>query len=252
VSRICLSFLAAGCLFGQLSEYEQGVALFQRGDGAGAVPHLVRAAEAQPKNAQRWKALGVAYASQKQYAEAAPAFRKACELDAKLEDACYFWGRALYGLDRFAESLDALTRADARSWRVRLAIAQAADGAGDAARADREFREALALSNGRDAGPGAAYGLFLVRQGRAGEAIPVLEAAVKIDPKSGDAETNLGRALFEMGRTADALPHLERAVSLAPTSAQAHLLLAKALVRAGRAEQAQEHFEAAAKYGTEK
>jgi tetratricopeptide (TPR) repeat protein len=251
VSRIGLSLLAAGCLFGQVSEYEQGVALFQRGDAAGAVPHLVRAADAQPKNAQRWKALGVAYASQKQYAEAAPAFRKACELDAKLEDACYFWGRALYGLDRFTESLDALARADARSWKVRLAIAQAADGAGDAARADRDFREAIALSNGRDGGPGAAYGLFLVRQGRAAEAIPVLETAVKLDPKSGEAETNLGRALFETDRP-DALRHLERAVLLAPTSAQAHLLLAKALVRAGRADQAQEHFEAAAKYGTEK
>jgi len=194
----------------------------------------------------------VAYASQKQYAEAAPAFRRACELDAKLEDACYFWGRALYGLDRFTESLEALSRADGRSWKVRLAIAQAADGAGDAARAGREFREAIALANGRDAGPGAAYGLFLVRQGRAAEAIPVLQLAVKVDPKSGEAETNLGRALFETGRTADAMPHLERAVSLAPMSAQAHLLLAKALVRAGRTEQAQEHFEAAAKYGTEK
>jgi tetratricopeptide (TPR) repeat protein len=252
VSRICLSLLAAGCLFGQGSEYEQGVALFQRGDAAAAVPHLLRAAEAQPKNAQRWKALGVAYASQKRYAEAAPAFRTACRLDVKLEEACYFWGRALYGLDRFAESLEALARADGRSWKVRLAMGQAADGAADSARAEREFREAIALSNGRDAGPGAAYGLFLVRQGRAAEAIPVLEAAVKLDPKSGDAETTLGRALFETGRTGDALPHLERAVLLAPMSAQAHLLLAKALVRAGRTDQAQEHFEAAAKYGTEK
>jgi tetratricopeptide (TPR) repeat protein len=252
VARIFLSLLAAGCLFGQTSEYEQGLALFQKGDAAGAVAHLMKAAAAAPGNAQRWKALGVAYAAQKQYAEAAPAFRKACEIDAKLEDACYFWARALYGLDRFGESLKALERADGRSWKVRLAMAQAADGAGDAARAEREFHEAVALSRGRDAGPQTAYGLFLVKQGRAAEAIPMLEAAVKLDPRSGDAVTYLGRALLEGGRVEEAVRRLEQAVRTAPESAQAHLLLAKALVRVGRASDAQKHFEAAERYGTEK
>lgn len=237
---------------GQVSEYEQGLALFQRGDAAAAVPHLARAAESEPKNAQRWKALGVAYASQKQYRQAEPAFRRACELDPKLEDACYFWARALYGLDRFDESLKALEHADGRSWKVRLAIGQAAEALGDATRADREFREAMALCRGRDAGPGTAYGLFLVRQGRGAEAIPVLEEAVKVDGRSAGAQTDLGRALLEAGRTAEAVPHLEKAVEFAPESAQAHLLLAKAYVKMGRSAEAQSHFEAAAKYGTEK
>src|SRR4051812_29543501 len=65
-----LAAFAAVCAFAQTSDYEQGIARFQQGDAAGAVPFLTRAAEANPKNAQMWKALGVAYASQKEYAAA--------------------------------------------------------------------------------------------------------------------------------------------------------------------------------------
>src|SRR3954452_6535199 len=57
-----LAALAAACALAQSSDYEQGVALFQRGDLAGAIPFLTRAAEAHPRDAQMWKALGVAYA----------------------------------------------------------------------------------------------------------------------------------------------------------------------------------------------
>lgn len=245
--------LLAACCFGvQSSEYEQGVALFDRGDAAAAVPHFRRAAESQPGNAQVWKALGAALAAEKEYAAAEPAFRRACQLDPKLPDACYFWGRTLYGLNRFNESLEALERADPGNWQVRLARAQAADGTGDAALADREFREAMALCRARDASAPVAYGVFLVRQGRSADAVPVLEEAVKRDPRSGEAETYLGRVLLEGGSAEKALPHLTRAVKLAPQSAQAHLLLAKAYLRLGRAAEAQQHFELAAKYGTEK
>lgn len=247
MSRIAFSLLAAACLFGQASEYEQGVALFERGNIAAAVPHFVRAAAAEPRNAQVWKALGAAYAAQKQYAEAENAFRRSCELDPKLEDTCYYWGRALFGMGKFDAALKALERADGRSWKVRLTRAQAAEGAGDAALAEREFRAAIAGSPPNDARAGAAYGHFLLRQGRGAEAIPTLDAAAARDPRSAEAQTNLGRALLESGRTAEAVEHLGRAVALAPDSAEAQLLLGKALVRAGRAEEAQAHFEAAAR-----
>jgi Flp pilus assembly protein TadD len=252
LSRIILTLLAAGFLFSQTSEYDQGLALFQHGDAAAAVPHFRRAVAAEPRNALAWKGLGAALAAQKEYAAAEPAFRMACQLDAKLPDACYFLGRALYALNRFNDSLSALERADQANWRVRLAIAQSADGMGDSALSDREFREAVAQCKGRDVEAATDYGLVLVRQGRGGDAIPVLEEALKHHPQAPEAQTCLGRVLLEAGRTAAAIPHLERAVELAPESAQAHLLLAKAYVRAGRTREAQPHFDAAAKYGIEK
>src|ERR1051325_8991091 len=86
-----LAALAAACAFAQSSDYEQGVAYFQSGDLAAAIPFLARAADAHPRDAQMWKALGVAYAARKDYVSAEPPLRLACELDAKLEDACYFY-----------------------------------------------------------------------------------------------------------------------------------------------------------------
>jgi Flp pilus assembly protein TadD len=240
------------CAFAQPGDYEQGLALFQKGDPAGAVPFLARAAEAHPRDAQKWKALGVAYAAQKEYALAEPPFRRSCELDPKLEDACYFHARALYALDRFDASLHALEHADAAKWKVRLAMAQALEAMGNPDRAGKEFREAVTLCHGADPGPGVAYGLFLVRQGRAGEAIAALEDVLQRYPSSAETHTYLGRALLEGGKAGEAIPHLERAVALAPNSAQAHLLLAKAYTQAGRAAEAQTHFEMAAKYGEEK
>ena len=228
------------------------MAFFQRGDLAAAIPFLTRAAEAHPRDAQMWKALGVAYAAAKDYASAEPPLRLACELDRKLEDACYFYARALYALDRYDASMDALERDGRGTWKVRLARAQALDAMGNADRAGREFRESIAVCRGVDAGPGVAYGLFLIRQGRVAEAVAPLEEVLKRYPTSADAHTYLGRALFEGGRLADAIPHLERAVALAPSSAQAHLLLAKAYVRSGREGEAQGHFELAARYGEEK
>jgi tetratricopeptide (TPR) repeat protein len=241
--------MAALCVFAQTSDYDQGVARFQQGDLAGAVPFLTRAAEARPKDAQVWKALGVAYAAQKMYREAERPLARSCELDRTLEDACYFYARTLYAMDRFESSIRVLRRAGGNSWKVQLGMAQALEALGRADEAEREFRRSREMARGNDPGPGVGLGLFLVRQGRAGEAIPVLDEVVKRFPNSADGYTHLGRALLESGRPADSIPQLERAVALAPQSAQAHLLLAKAYVREGRAGEAQAHFEAAAKLG---
>lgn len=241
--------LAAAAAFAQGSDYDQGVALFERGDLAGAVPFLARAARQNPADAQAWKALGVAYAAQKLYREAESPLRRACELDPKLEDVCYFYARDLYALERYEASLAALDGADRGSWKVQLAMGEALEALSRPAEAEKAYRLAIELSHGNDARPGVGFGQFLVHQGRPAEAIPVLQEVTARFPNSADAHTDLGRALLETDHTVDAIMHLERAVALAPESAQAHLLLAKAYVRADRPAEAEAHFAAAAKYG---
>ena len=81
------------------SDYDDAVALIERGRHDKAVPLLIRAAGARPGDAQTWKTLGVAYAAQNQYLLAEPAFRRACAINSGLEDACYYHGRTLYALD---------------------------------------------------------------------------------------------------------------------------------------------------------
>ena len=239
------------CAFGQVSDYQQGVALIEKGQFSAAVPLLTRATQARPRDAQAWKALGVAYAAQQLYSDAEPVFRRACELDARLADACYYHGRALYALDRYEASLRALElaqRADANSWKVHLGVAQALEALGRAAEAEKKFRQALSLCRNTDSQPGIAYAHFLLRQGRVTEATAPLEEVLKRFPTSAEANTHLGRALLEQGNVTGAIQHLERAVAADPSSAQAHLLLAKGYVRAGRTAEAQPHFDAAARY----
>lgn len=238
-------------VFAQVSEYDQGVVLIQKGQPAAAVPFLIRATETHPAQARPWAALGVAYASQGgMYDLAEPPFARACDLDPKLPDACYYQGRALYALDRFEASIQALERADRfypNSWKIRLGIAQALEALGRSAEAEKEFRGTLSLGKNSDPQPGVALGLFLVRQGRSEEAIRLLAEVLRAFPSCTEAHLHLGRALLEQDQIMQALPHLEQAAKAQPASAQAHTLLAKAYVRSGRVADAQAHFEAAAK-----
>jgi tetratricopeptide (TPR) repeat protein len=242
----------AFCALAQLSDYDRGVALFEKGDPASALPFFDRAAQADPRNAQKWKAAGAAHAALKHYADAEEAFGRACKLDYKLPDACFFHARALYALDRFEEALASLEHADPRNWRARLARAESLEALGRSAPAEQEYKHALTLCRNADPKPAIGYAEFLVRQGRAAEAIPRLEEALTAHPATPDVHLWLGRALFETNKLPDALPHLEKAAALNPSSATSHLLLAKALTRLGRPTEAQPHYDLAAKYAEAK
>ncbi|PYT13085.1 MAG: hypothetical protein DMG59_21530 [Acidobacteria bacterium] len=250
-TRMVFLFILYAAAFGQTSDYERGVALFEKGQLDAAIPPLMRSTEAHPQDSRSWKALGVVYAAKGWYELAEPPLRRACDLDPKLEDACYYEARALYALNRFELSLEALVRAALaapKRWKIHLGMAQALEALARAQEAEQEFKKTLALARDSDSQPGVAYGLFLVRQGRFEEAVAPLQEVLQRFPESADAHTHLGRALLERGQIEASTAHLERAVAMQPASAQAHLLLAKAYVRAGRVMEAQPHFEAAARY----
>ncbi len=241
-----LVFLLCGFSFAA-TLYDDAVALIEKGNPQAAVPLLERAAREHPQDARVWKALGVAHASMKEYALAAPAFGEACRLAPNLTDACYYHGRALYALNRFFESLAALRNAPAGECKVQLAIGQAQEASGKAKEAESALRQALRTCGGSSAEPASALALFLIREGRHTEAEPLLARAVQQFPNSAPLRTHLARLLLAKDAAAEALPHLEAAVRLAPNSAQAHLLLAKAYTRLGRAAEAKPHFETASR-----
>jgi len=221
--------------------YQQGVDLYQKGRADEARVHLKRAVEQEP-SARHWKALGVLEASVRQYAEAEPALREACRLDPKEQDACYYWGRALYALDRFQASLAALEQAlaiDRQPGRAHLGMAQALEALGRAAEAERQFRRAVELGAGAsaDLDPRLHFGIFLYRQGRTEEAIGRLRSA----RPSARTHYNLGRALFQQGRLDEAERQLRDAIRLDPAYAEAHLQLAGLYRRLGRVEDAERH-----------
>jgi tetratricopeptide (TPR) repeat protein/mono/diheme cytochrome c family protein len=77
---------------------------------------------------------------------------------------------------------------------------------------------------------GGAY----VEAGRFADAVPQLEAAIRLDGTSASAHGDLGTALMAQGRLADALAHLQRAAALAPRDEAMQYNLGNALNEARR------------------
>jgi tetratricopeptide (TPR) repeat protein len=187
------------------------------------------------------KKLGIAAAEQGDFDTAVTHFAAACESAPADEDACYFLGRALYALSRYAEArpaFDQAAKAASRNSRERAARAAALNfvALDLPAEAEARFRDAVRAHRGGDDSR-IDFGAFLTRQGRAGEAIPLLQGALKDQPASARASAELGRALLHLGRTAEAVPKLEHAVRLDPKLRDVRLLLGRAYLSLGRAEE---------------
>lgn len=101
----------------------------------------------------------------------------------------------------------------------------------------------------RDAPESAEYRAFLggsyVEVGRFADAIPHLEAAIRLDPASPHAHADLGTALMAAGRLGEALEHLRRASALAPRDEGMHFNFGNALNRASRFSEAAAAYERA-------
>jgi tetratricopeptide (TPR) repeat protein len=78
--------------------------------------------------------------------------------------------------------------------------------------------------------------------GRVAEAVPHVEAAVRLKPDFAPAENNLGDDLVRLGRVTEAIPHFERALRLQPNYAVAHRNLGMALAMSNRVNDAVAHF----------
>jgi len=170
----------------------------------------------------------VGLAKQEDYRGAVEPFGRACALEPRLLDACYYHGRALYAADQYRAALAPLRAAlavDAVKGRAETAMGQCHEALGEAAEAERLFRAAIARRDRWGQGARLAYGLFLVRQGRAAEAVTVLEAAQM--PESAEARYELGLALSQCDRVAEAVSELAKA----PEHEAARLLLAKLRAR---------------------
>ena len=107
------------------------------------------------------------------------------------------------------------------------------------------FRHALAVTNNNSVAYHSLGSYLMTSPGRLSEALPYLETAVRIDPDSAPAQTDLGTALGRMGRLPEAIAQLQIAVRLAPDAAKPHISLGTALALAGRLPEAAGEFESA-------
>uniref|UniRef100_Q028H1 Tetratricopeptide TPR_4 n=1 Tax=Solibacter usitatus (strain Ellin6076) TaxID=234267 RepID=Q028H1_SOLUE len=227
--------------------FRDGERLFAEHSFEAAIAAFQRSAELRPEYAPGWKALGVVYASRGDFDRAETPFRNACERQPSLPDACLYYGRTLYLLNRFQAAIPVLQRTLQREPRnaegYRL-LALSLEGLGRAAEAGDAFRQSLNLNrrSSPDEDPGIDYGVFLTRQGHPEQAIGPLEDALKRHPDSARGHLELGCTLLELDRLAEAADQLEKSIALDPRAPRAHLLLGKVYLRLGRTEAAEEHL----------
>src|ERR1700730_18638179 len=81
--------------------YRRGTQLFDEHKPAAAIAALEQSVALRPEHAAAWKALGVVYAAQGDYQKAEKPFLNACQRQPALADACLYYGRTLYLLNRF-------------------------------------------------------------------------------------------------------------------------------------------------------
>ena len=125
-------------------------------------------------------------------------------------------------------------------------LARALAARGDAAGAERHYREAIRIRS-RDPDARTGLGALLMQQGRALEALDQHEQARRLNPGSADAVFNLGAAEARLGRTAQAAAHYAEALGLNPQLAPAHYNWGNLLAAQGRWAEAESHFAEAAR-----
>jgi protein O-mannosyl-transferase len=107
------------------------------------------------------------------------------------------------------------------------------------------FRHALDVTSNNALANHNLGNYLMVSPGRLSEAIPYLQAAVRIDPDSPPAHTDLGSALARSGRLPAAITQFEDAIRLDPNAPIPHNNLGSALAQSGRVPEAIAEFQTA-------
>ncbi|WP_208279072.1 serine/threonine-protein kinase [Massilia oculi] len=159
-------------------------------------------------------ALGWVQGSQKQYERAGQAFERALQLDPADFFAWYGKAQLLRHAGHDAQAFETLRLAQAGFPRERVFVDELGSllyERGDLAGAEQAFRRSIALQP--DAVTGYAnLNAALLRQGRADEALRVLQQGLQVRP-SATLYGNLGNALFLRGDYVGAAAAFEHAVS---------------------------------------
>ena len=165
------------------AELNLGMLLLQKKDAEGAIPHLEAAAEKKPSEVRPHYYLAEALYMAGDDAGAEQHYRKAAEIDPKAPDVQIGLGRAIFNQGRYEE-------------------------------AEAYYRKAAELD--------PRYRDYLLELGTRYEEKDKAEAAIRIYRLFLDkavVQERLGHLLLRLGRAEEALPHLQEAVRLSPTAA---------------------------------
>ncbi len=179
-----------------------------------AVIRLEEALKSFPNSARLWFALGVAQFRWSKNDDAAKAFTRAVELDAKFAPAYAYLGMTFVELGRYDEAVKLYERAlaaDEKLGVVHHLIADVLLRRQDADLALIESHLTRAVKMDETFAPARlALAKVYIRTNRYAEAAAALERVVSVDPKLAEGYYHLGRAYLRLGRKAEGQAALEK------------------------------------------
>jgi len=197
-----------------LQQFEEGLALFNRGEYEKAVPLFKKVTELEPEYGEGYLYLGRSYLSLNQWRSAIPALRSAYKLSPE---------------ETRNQALDILL-----DGLINAALYESKKGNfSDAVGYLGETLE-LAPDNGKAKSALGktlfSYGTHLVSQGNFSDAIPKFQEAIKLTPHEFGPYLSLARALFQNGQISAAITALKNATQLNPGNSEAQNLLLQMLM----------------------
>jgi tetratricopeptide (TPR) repeat protein len=211
--------------------YKRGMDFVGEGKLESAIPSLQEAISIYPQYVRALNDLGVAYLKLSQLDEAAATFRKATEISKRFFHPRMNLGIVLNKQRKYREALEVLEplyNENRGMLEVRLAYANALEGAGELAEAEKLYRSTLGsknLPNSAQAVLQFKLGVILNRQGRYADAASELEQAIMLDHEVANFHLQLGGALMQLQEYDRAEKELLRAYELGGSAAGAAQLL---------------------------
>lgn len=237
--------------------YMLGFVLNREGRAKESLEIYTRAAQLHIPNSDDLKVVALDYVLLEDYSDAVRWLKEALQFNPMNQQAWYWLGRCYYAEGSFGQAQQAFTRAlalDAKDTKAATNLGLTLDMLNQPDAADLAYRHAIALADEdshTDQWPYLDYGAFLLEQGRAADAIPLLRKSIVHAPGCAQCYGKLGRALDETGNSKEACTNLERAVELSPNDPALHYALGRAYRSAGLLEKARHELELSARlYGT--
>jgi predicted CXXCH cytochrome family protein len=230
--------------------YYSGLAEAYRaaGDRSKAAYWFDEAARRAPTSEIVQLQLGNVWMETGRWSKAEAAFRRAKALRSGDAAAWGLLGWVLWQQDKRIEaktSLEAAVKLDPESTDLRNYLGSLYMGTGDAAAAEREFREAVKI-NPAVGEYRAKLAALLASRGEIAEASYQAKAAVEAAPDLAEARLLYGQLLLTRNDLAGGIRELEAAVRLKPASGRAQYELGVALAQTGNRARAVEHLRLAA------
>jgi tetratricopeptide (TPR) repeat protein len=230
-----------------------GLAASKVGDNREAVRALKLAVKGDPKDNVSRSLLAVSLFALGDYAEAAKSFDRFGDAALADPEMAYAWAFSLSRTSQFQRARIILDKLSDQSLTAEMLIlvGKVYNDVGDYTHALTCFQKASRQdATARSAHGGA--GVALIHLDRPADAVPELEAELKLNPADPDSQYQLAYALLQLSKTDEATPILRTLVAAHPDHARARYQLGKILLDSKQTDEAIQNLEAAAKLDPER